>query len=131
MTKLTVCYWPLPMQQWNIPHSSCQRPKRSGKNGSADPKFDRLKLTEQRIKDIAADIRSMASLPSPLGRILAEQVRPNGMKLTKVNVPFGVIGYHLRSSPQHSLRRTLCFKVEIACLLKGGSDAELFPTKPL
>lgn len=69
----------------------------------ADPKFDRLKLTEQRIKDIAADIRNVASLPSPLGRILAETVRPNGMKLTKVSVPFGVIGIIYEARPNVSL----------------------------
>ena len=91
----------------------------------ADPKFDRLKLTEQRIKDIAADIRNVASLPSPLGRILAETVRPNGMKLTKVSVPFGVIGIIYEARPNVSFDVfSLCFKSGNACLLKGGSDAE-------
>lgn len=91
----------------------------------ADPKFDRLKLTEQRIEDIAADIRNVASLPSPLGRVLAETVRPNGMKLTKVSVPFGVIGIIYEARPNVSFDVfSLCFKSGNACLLKGGSDAE-------
>lgn len=53
-----------------------------------DPKYDRLKLTEERLKGIAADTRNVATLPSPLGKVLKESVRPNGMKLTKVSVPF-------------------------------------------
>ncbi|KAA6316075.1 glutamate-5-semialdehyde dehydrogenase, partial [termite gut metagenome] len=57
-----------------------------------DPKYDRLMLTEKRIKDITEDIRSVSTLPSPLGRILLKTTRPNGMKLTKISVPFGVIG---------------------------------------
>ena len=56
-----------------------------------DPKYDRLKLTEERLKGIAADTRNVATLPSPLGKILKETVRPNGMKLTKISVPFGSV----------------------------------------
>ena len=52
-----------------------------------DPKYDRLKLTEDRLKGIAADTRNVETLPSPLGKVLKESVRPNGMKLTKVSVP--------------------------------------------
>ena len=55
-----------------------------------NPKYDRLKLTAERIRAIAGGIRQVATLPSPSGRILNETVRPNGMKLTKVSVPFGV-----------------------------------------
>ena len=51
----------------------------------SNPKYDRLKLTEERLKGIAADTRNVATLPSPLGRILKETSRPNGMKLTKVS----------------------------------------------
>ena len=58
----------------------------------ANPKYDRLKLTEERIKGIAQGIRDVAKLPSPIGKILGETIRPNGMKLKKVSVPFGVIG---------------------------------------
>ena len=60
----------------------------------ADPKYDRLKLTEARLRDIAADIRNVASLPSPLGRILKQNILPNGLKIKRVSVPFGVIGIY-------------------------------------
>ena len=53
----------------------------------ADPKYDRLKLTTERIAGIAADIRSVASLPSPLGRVLMETTRPNGMSIKKSVLP--------------------------------------------
>ena len=64
-----------------------------------DPKYDRLKLTEERLKGIAADTRNVATLPSPLGKVLKESVRPNEMKLTKVSVPFGVIGIIYEARP--------------------------------
>ena len=68
----------------------------------ANPKYDRLKLTEERLKGISSDIRNVATLPSPLGRILKESIRPNGMKLTKVSVPFGVIGIIYEARPNVS-----------------------------
>lgn len=90
-----------------------------------NPKYDRLKLTEQRLKAIADDTRNVATLPSPLGRILKESVRPNGMKLTKVSVPFGVIGIIYEARPNVSFDVfSLCLKSGNACLLKGGSDAD-------
>ena len=58
----------------------------------SDARYDRLMLTAERIAGIAADIRNVASLPSPLGKTLDEQIRPNGMRIRKVSVPFGVIG---------------------------------------
>ena len=78
-----------------------------------DPKYDRLKLTEERLKGIAADTRNVATLPSPLGKVLKESVRPNGMKLTKVSVPN--VSFDVFS---------LCLKSGNACILKGGSDAD-------
>lgn len=90
----------------------------------ADPKFDRLKLTESRIADIASDIRNVASLPSPLGKVLYEDVRPNGLKLKKISVPFGVIGVIYEARPNVSFDVfSLCIKSGSACILKGGSDA--------
>ena len=90
----------------------------------ADPKYDRLKLTEGRIKDIAADIRNVASLPSPLGRLLMEIERPNGLKISKVSVPFGVIGIIYEARPNVSFDVfSLCLKSGNACILKGSSDA--------
>ena len=91
----------------------------------ANPKYDRLKLTEERVKGIAQGIRDVAKLPSPIGRILGGSVRPNGMKLKKVSVPFGVIGMIYEARPNVTLDVfSLCFKSGNACLLKGGSDAD-------
>ena len=91
----------------------------------SNPKYDRLKLTAERIRAIAGGIRQVATLPSPSGRILNETVRPNGMKLTKVSVPFGVIGIIYEARPNVTLDVfALCFKSGNACILKGGSDAD-------
>jgi len=90
----------------------------------ADPKFDRLKLTEERIEGIAGDIENVANLESPVGNILKESVRPNGLKISKVTVPFGVIGIIYEARPNVTFDVfALCLKSGNACVLKGGSDA--------
>ena len=90
-----------------------------------NPKYDRLKLTEERIHGIAEGIRNVALLPSPVGKVLSETVRPNGMRLTKVSVPFGVIGIIYEARPNVTLDVfSLCLKSGNACVLKGGSDAD-------
>ena len=92
---------------------------------SSDPKYDRLKLTAERIEGIVADLENVTHLPSPVGRVLTETVRPNGMKIKKVSVPFGVIGIIYEARPNVSIDVfSLCFKSGNACILKGGSDAE-------
>lgn len=89
-----------------------------------DPKYDRLKLTDKRIHDIASDIRSVAALPSPLGAVLLAKELDNGLKLKKVTVPMGVIGVIYEARPNVSFDVfSLCFKTGNACVLKGGSDA--------
>jgi glutamate-5-semialdehyde dehydrogenase len=89
-----------------------------------DPKYDRLMLTGERIKGIAADIRNVASLPSPLGRLLSETIRPNGLLIKKVTVPFGVIGIIYEARPNVTFDVfSLCLKSGNTCVLKGGSDA--------
>ena len=89
-----------------------------------DPKYDRLMLTAERINGIAADIRNVASLPSPLARILSETDRPNGLHIKKITVPFGVIGIIYEARPNVTLDVfSLCLKSGNACVLKGGSDA--------
>ncbi len=91
---------------------------------SADPKFDRLKLTLERIQGIAADIRNVAHLDSPVGKTLNETVRPNGLKIRKVSVPFGVIGIIYEARPNVTFDVfSLCLKSGNTCVLKGGSDA--------
>ncbi len=89
-----------------------------------DPKYDRLKLTAERLSGITSDMRSVASLPSPLGKVLSEVIRPNGLKITKISVPFGVIGVIYEARPNVSFDVfSLCFKAGSVCILKGGSDA--------
>lgn len=91
----------------------------------SDPKYDRLKLTEQRILDIAGDLKNVASLPSPLGRILDKRNHENGLELTKMSVPLGVVGIIYESRPNVTFDVfSLCLKSGNACVLKGGSDAE-------
>lgn len=90
----------------------------------SDPKYDRLKLTDERLRGIAADMRNVATLPSPVGKILSETLRPNGLKITKVSVPFGVIGIIYEARPNVTFDVfSLCLKSGNACVLKGGSDA--------
>jgi glutamate-5-semialdehyde dehydrogenase len=90
----------------------------------ANPMYDRLLLNEQRLQNIAADIRNVAGLPSPLGKTLMETVRPNGMKISKITVPFGVIGIVYEARPNVTFDVfSLCLKSGNACVLKGGSDA--------
>ncbi|MDR0750297.1 MAG: glutamate-5-semialdehyde dehydrogenase [Tannerellaceae bacterium] len=97
----------------------------------SDPKYDRLKLTPERLQDIAADMKSVASLPSPLGKVLNRIERPNGMVITKITVPFGVIGIIYEARPNVTFDVfSLCLKSGNACVLKGGSDAE-FSNKAL
>jgi glutamate-5-semialdehyde dehydrogenase len=89
-----------------------------------DPKYDRLKLTKGRIEGIASDIENVANLESPVGKILKETVRPNGLKITKITVPFGVIGIIYEARPNVTFDVfALCLKSGNACVLKGGSDA--------
>lgn len=89
------------------------------------PLYDRLMLTPERLRGIAADMRHVASLPSPLGRVLRQDIRPNGMKLTRVSVPFGVVGVIYEARPNVSFDVfALCLKSGNACVLKGGHDAD-------
>lgn len=90
-----------------------------------DPKYDRLKLTAERLRGIAADTRRVAELPSPLDIVLDDRILPNGLHLQKVSVPFGVIGVIYEARPNVSFDVfSLCFKSGSACVLKGGSDAD-------
>ncbi len=89
-----------------------------------NPLYDRLLLTDARLDNIAADIRHVAGLPSPLGRVTSERTLDNGLYLRRVSVPFGVIGVIYEARPNVSFDVfALCFKSGNACLLKGGKDA--------
>src|SRR5664280_1675652 len=90
----------------------------------SDPRFDRLKLTAERIKGIASDIQNVANLPNPLGNILMKNKRQNGLVITKISVPFGVVGIIYEARPNVTFDVfSLCLKSGNACILKGGSDA--------
>ena len=90
-----------------------------------DPKYDRLKLTAERIADIAKEIENIASLDTPLGYVFSEKTMPNGLHITKVRVPLGVVGVIYEARPNVTFDVfSLCFKTGNVCILKGGSDAQ-------
>ena len=90
-----------------------------------NPLYDRLQLTDKRLEDIASDMRNVSKLPSPLDRVLKESTLPNGLRLKRVSVPFGVIGMIYEARPNVTFDVfSLCFKSGNACVLKGGKDAD-------
>ena len=95
------------------------------KMDKANPLYDRLMLTDKRLDDIAGDMRNVATLPSPLGHITKQKTLPNGLRLCRITVPFGVIGmiYEARPNVTYDVF-SLCFKSGNACVLKGGKDAD-------
>ena len=91
----------------------------------SNPLYDRLQLTDSRLEGIAADMRNVATLPSPLGHITKQKTLPNGLRLCRVSVPFGVIGMIYEARPNVTFDVfSLCFKSGNACVLKGGKDAD-------
>jgi len=91
----------------------------------SNPLYDRLQLTESRLEAIAADMRNVATLPSPLGHVTKAKTLPNGLRLCRVSVPFGVIGMIYEARPNVTFDVfSLCFKSGNACVLKGGKDAD-------
>jgi glutamate-5-semialdehyde dehydrogenase len=107
-----------------IPALLVENQKDLDRMSPTDPKYDRLQLSAKRIQDIAAEIRSVAALPSPLGKSLLEKELENGLKIKKVSVPMGVIGVIYEARPNVSFDVfSLCFKTGNASILKGGSDA--------
>jgi glutamate-5-semialdehyde dehydrogenase len=90
----------------------------------ADPRYDRLLLNKARLEGIASDIRNVAGLPDPLNRVLSTETRPNGLIISRISVPFGVIGVIYEARPNVTFDVfSLCLKSGNACILKGGSDA--------
>ena len=91
----------------------------------SNPLYDRLQLTESRLEGIAGDMRNVATLPTPLGHITKQKTLPNGLRLCRVSVPFGVIGMIYEARPNVTFDVfSLCFKSGNACVLKGGKDAD-------
>jgi glutamate-5-semialdehyde dehydrogenase len=90
----------------------------------SDPKYDRLMLNESRLEAISSDMLKVASLPSPLGKVTEERFMPNGLFISKITVPFGVVGVVYEARPNVTFDVfSLCIKSGNACILKGGSDA--------
>lgn len=94
-----------------------------------DPKYDRLLLNKDRILGIAQDIKNVANLTSPVGKVIQDKQLENGLDISKVRVPIGVIGVIYEARPNVSFDVfSLCFKTKNASILKGGSDAEFSNT---
>lgn len=94
------------------------------RSGMSAGMLDRLLLTEERILAMSEAVRHVAALPSPLGETLSEEIRPNGLRITKKRVPIGVIGIIYEARPNvTSDAFSLCFRSGNAVILKGGSDA--------
>lgn len=90
-----------------------------------DPKYDRLKLTADRIKSIANDVQNVAKLNNPLGEIMEERILENELQLKKVRVALGIVGVIYEARPNVTADVfSLCFKTGNIAVLKGGSDAE-------
>ena len=90
-----------------------------------NPLYDRLMLTDERLAGIASDMRNVAALPSPLGIVTKAKTLPNGLRLHRVSVPFGVIGMIFEARPNVAFDVfSLCLKSGNVCVLKGGKDAD-------
>jgi glutamate-5-semialdehyde dehydrogenase len=95
------------------------------KMSKENPLYDRLQLTDSRLEGIAADMRNVATLPSPLGHVTKQKTLANGLRLCRISVPFGVIGMIYEARPNVTFDVfSLCFKSGNACVLKGGKDAD-------
>ncbi|MCW8871314.1 MAG: glutamate-5-semialdehyde dehydrogenase [Xanthomonadales bacterium] len=89
-----------------------------------DPKYDRLLLDRKRLQAICDDLRQVAALPSPVGDVLERRTLANGLELSKLRVPMGVIAVIFESRPNVTFDVfALCLKTRNACVLKGSSDA--------
>jgi glutamate-5-semialdehyde dehydrogenase len=94
------------------------------KLGLSSAMLDRLKLDDKRIAAMAKGLREVAALPDPVGRILDERVRPNGLKLQKISTPIGVVVIIYESRPNVTAdAASLCFKSGNATILRGGKEA--------
>ncbi|MCD7846756.1 MAG: glutamate-5-semialdehyde dehydrogenase [Oscillospiraceae bacterium] len=98
--------------------------KSAEKAGMSDTMTDRLYLNEKRILDIADGVRKVAALPDPVGIVEGGEIRPNGLKITKISVPMGVIGIIYESRPNVTVDAgVLCLKSGNAVILRGGKEA--------
>src|SRR5437667_6646642 len=92
--------------------------------GLSSAMLDRLKLEDKRIAEMAKGLREVAALADPIGKIIEERVRPNGLKLQKISTPIGVIVIIYESRPNVTAdAASLCFKSGNATILRGGKEA--------
>ncbi len=93
-------------------------------NGVRSAMVDRLRLTEARIRDIAAAVRHIVTLPDPVGKVDLGMVRPNGLRIYKTRVPMGVVGIIFEARPNVTVdAAALCIKSGNVCILRGGKEA--------
>ncbi|MSU63632.1 MAG: glutamate-5-semialdehyde dehydrogenase [Pedosphaera sp.] len=93
-------------------------------SGLSSAMLDRLKLDDKRIRAMAQGLRDVAALPDPVGRIVDERIRPNGLKLQKITTPIGVVVIIYESRPNVTAdAASLCFKSGNATILRGGKEA--------
>ena len=107
-----------------ILEANCQDVQAAELAGLAPAVIDRLRLDEKRLHVIANSVRDVACLHDPVGQVIKEWVRPNGLRISKVRVPIGVIGFIYESRPNvTSDAAALCLKTGNAIILRGGSEA--------
>ena len=98
--------------------------ERGAEKGLSSAMLDRLKLNDKRIEEMAVACEEVATLDDPIGDVLEEWTRPNGLRIQKVRVPLGVVGIIFESRPNVTIdAASLCLKAGNACLLRGGSEA--------
>ncbi len=108
----------------NILHNNEKDYKEAEAGGMSASMLDRLMLNSDRIRGIAADVKTVAGLPDPVGEVMEERTLPNGLKLTKLRVPLGVIGAIYESRPNVTVDiSALCLKAGNAVILRGGKEA--------
>ncbi|MCX6218032.1 glutamate-5-semialdehyde dehydrogenase [Spirosoma sp.] len=92
---------------------------------AADPKYDRLKLTESRVADLAKSLREVAVLPDPAGEVILDRTIEQGLTLKKIAVPLGVVGVIYEARPNVTVDvASICLRSGNACVLKGGKEAD-------
>ena len=123
-TALLAMAWDLEARQEEILEANAKEVAAAKEKATRLNMIDRLILTPKRIADMAEGIRQVVKLPDPLGKIDFENTRPNGLKIRRVRVPFGVVGIVYEARPNVTADAiALCIKSGNACILRGGSEA--------
>ncbi|MET3560147.1 glutamate-5-semialdehyde dehydrogenase [Bartonella japonica] len=111
-------------QSAEILRANCQDLENATRNNLKAAMIDRLKLDKQRLRAIIDSVRQIACLPDPVGQVMSEWTRPNGLHISRVRTPLGVIGIIYESRPNVTIDASaLCLKAGNAAILRGGSDS--------